>query len=306
VPPKRPNVAIAPATAPRAVVDAALAGGAQLVEPEDAEALIWFDARHPEELADWLARAPRLRWVHLPWAGIEPYVDVLTDDRTWTCGKGVYAEPVAEHAMLLALAGLRDLPQRVDATAWTPQGGLSLYDRPVTIVGGGGITEELLRHLAVYRCEVTVVRRRPEPVAGAARVLTADRLHEALPGAQVVFLALALTPETTGIIGAEELALMDPTAWLVNVARGGHVVTDDLVAALRAGTIAGAALDVTDPEPLPEGHPLWELANCIITPHTANTFEMAAHAVADRITTNVQRFAAGEPLVGLVDVAAGY
>jgi phosphoglycerate dehydrogenase-like enzyme len=306
VPPKRPNVAIAPATAPRPVVDAAIAGGAELVEPEDAEALIWFDAHHPEDLAGWLARAPRLRWVHLPWAGIEPYVGVLTDDRTWTCGKGVYAEPVAEHAMLLALAGLRDLPERVGATRWTPPGGISLYDRPVTIVGGGGITEELLRHLAVYRCEVTVVRRRPEPVPGAARVLTADRLHEALPGAQVVFLALALTPETTGIIGAEELALMDDTAWLVNVARGGHVVTDDLVAALRAGTIAGAALDVTDPEPLPEGHPLWGLPNCIITPHTANTFEMAARAVADRITTNVRRFAAGEPLVGLVDVAAGY
>jgi phosphoglycerate dehydrogenase-like enzyme len=244
--------------------------------------------------------------VHLPWAGIEPYAALLADDRVWTCGKGVYAEPVAEHAMLLALAGLRDLRRRVEARTWEPSGGTSLYDRPVTILGGGGIAEELLRHLAVYRCEVTVVRRRAEPVDGAARVVTVDRLHEALPGAQVVFIALALTAETTGIIGAAELARMDASAWLVNVGRGGHVVTDDLVAALRAGTIAGAALDVTDPEPLPDGHPLWELPNCLITPHTANTVAMARPAIEQRITGNVRRFAAGEPLVGLVDVAAGY
>ena len=253
-----------------------------------------------------LASAPGVQWVQLPWAGIEPYVSMLRPEITWTCGKGVYAEPVAEHAILLALAGLRELPMRIVARSWERQGGISLFDRPVTIVGGGGITEELLRHLAVYRCDVTVVRRRVEPLDGAARVLPVEQLHDALPGAQVVFLALALTPETTGIIGAAELALMDPTAWLVNVARGGHVVTDELVDVLRAGTIGGAALDVTDPEPLPDGHPLWELPNCIITPHTANTLEMARPALEQRITENVRRYAAGEPLIGLVDVAAGY
>jgi len=119
-------------------------------------------------------------------------------------------------------------------------------------------------------------------------------------------LALALTPETTGIIGAPELALMDETAWLVNVARGGHVDTEALVAALTAGSIAGAALDVTDPEPLPDGHPLWDLDNCIITPHTADTIDMVIPLLAERIRTNVGRFAAGEELVGLVDPDAGY
>lgn len=283
-----------------------MAGGGRLVEPADATAIIWFDARDPDALGPVLAAASEARWVHLPWAGIEPYVTMLRSDLTWTCGKGVYAEPVAEHAMLLALAGLRELPMRVVARSWERQGGISLFDRPVTIVGGGGIAEELLRHLAVYRCEVTVVRRRVEPLDGASRVLPVERLHDALPGAQVVFLALALTPATTGIIGAAELALMDSTAWLVNVARGGHVVTDDLVAALRAGTIGGAALDVTDPEPLPDGHPLWDLPSCIITPHTANTLEMARPALERRITENVRRHAAGEPLIGLVDVTAGY
>ena len=300
------SVDVAPAHAPAWVADAVVAGGGTLVDPMDADALIWFDARNPNDLAPVLAAATNVQWVQLPWAGIEPYVDMLRPDITWTCGKGVYAEPVAEHAMLLALAGLRELPMRVGARSWQRQGGISLFDRPVTIVGGGGITEELLRHLAVYRCEVTVVRRRAEPVPGAARVLPVENLHDALPGAQVVFLALALTPSSAGIIGARELSLMDPTAWLVNVARGGHVVTDDLVAALREEVIGGAALDVTDPEPLPDGHPLWDLPNCIITPHTANTLEMARPALERRITDNVRRFAAGEPLIGLVDVAAGY
>lgn len=299
-------VAVAPANAPAWVFDAVVAGGGTLVPPTEATAIVWFDARNPEALVPVLAGAPNARWIQLPWAGIEPYVDMLRPDLTWTCGKGVYAEPVAEHAMLLALAGLRELPMRVVARSWERQGGISLFDRPVTIVGGGGITEELLRHLAVYRCEVTVVRRRPEPLPGATRVLPVERLRDALPDAQIVFLALALTPATIGIIGADELRRMNDTAWLVNVARGGHVVTDELVVALRDGVIGGAALDVTDPEPLPDGHPLWDLPNCIITPHTANTLEMARPALERRITDNVRRFGAGEALVGLVDVAAGY
>jgi phosphoglycerate dehydrogenase-like enzyme len=297
---------VAPVDAPPWVAEAVVAGGGELVGPADADALVWFDALHPEALGPVLAAAPGVRWVHLPYAGVEPYVELFDHERVWTCGKGVYAEPVAEHAVLLALAGLRDLPRRVRATTWEERGGISLYDRPVTILGGGGIAEELLRHLAVYRCEVTIVRRHPAPVEGAARVVGPDGLHDALRGAQVVFVALALTPETEGVIGAAELAVMDPTAWLVNVGRGGHVVTDDLVDALRAGAIGGAALDVTEPEPLPDGHPLWSLPNCIITPHTANTQEMARPAIVQRITENVAHFAAGEPLVGLVDVGLGY
>jgi phosphoglycerate dehydrogenase-like enzyme len=253
-----------------------------------------------------LARAAKVEWVQLPWAGVEPYIGVMTPDRRWTSGKGVYAPWVAEHAVALALAGLRELPERAAATSWGQSGGTSLLHRPVTILGGGGITEWTLRLLEPFGCPVTVVRRRAEPFPGAARTLTVERLHEGLAEALVVVVALALTPETVGIVGRDELEAMASDAWLVNVARGQHVVTDDLVAALRAGTIAGAALDVTDPEPLPDGHPLWSLPNCIITPHTANTIEMARPAVAERIRENVRRFAADEPLIGIVDLDAGY
>ncbi len=151
-----------------------------------------------------------------------------------------------------------------------------------------------------------MVRRQAEPVPGAARTVTTAELDDVLPGALVVFLALALTPATEHIIGAAQLEAMDERAWLINVARGGHVDTDALVAALRAGSIAGAGVDVTEPEPLPDGHPLWSLRNCIITPHTADTWEMRMPLLAGRIRANVAHFAAGEPLEGLVDPDAGY
>ena len=218
----------------------------------------------------------------------------------------MYAEPVAEHALALALAGLRGLPERSAATAWGSPGGRTLFEARVTILGGGGITEALLALLAPFRCDVTVLRRHPAPLPGARRVVGPDQLEQVLPGADLVVVALALTPETTGIIDARALSHLEDHAWLVNVGRGGHVVTDDLVAALAAGAIGGAALDVTDPEPLPEGHPLWSEPRCLITPHTANTQEMARPHLVARITENVERFAAGEPLVGLVDVDLGY
>ena len=300
-----PRIALAPDSAPAWLRDAISDGGGHLVAPEDAEGLVWFGPFEPDALAPVLAASPA-RWVQLPWAGIEPYVHLLTADRTWTCGKGVYAEATAEHALALTLAMLRDLPRRVRSTTWEPRSGESLFDKRVTIVGGGGIGEVLVRLLAPFRCRVTVVRRHPAPMDGVDRVLGAGELDASLPGADVVVLALALTPETTGCIAAPQLALMERHAVLVNVARGAHVVTDDLLAALGDGTIAGAALDVTEPEPLPDGHPLWRAPNVLITPHTANTLEMVQSSVAQRIRENVRRFGAGEPLVGLVDVELGY
>src|SRR5436190_674231 len=141
-----------------------------------------------------------------------------------------------------------------------------------------------------------------EPVAEHALAL----LLEALAGARAVVLALALTPHTRNLIGPAALAAMEQDAWLVNVARGGLVDTTALLHALRSGQIGGAALDVTDPEPLPAGHPLWDLPNCLITPHTADTEEMTRPLLANRIAENVQRLARGQELAGRVDPDLGY
>jgi phosphoglycerate dehydrogenase-like enzyme len=303
-----PRIAIGPRPAPFAA-DAVVAGGGLVVEVTDEpDALVWLDPFNASGLADQLAVAPGVRWVQLPSAGVERIAELglLDHDRIWTCAKASYAEPVAEHALALALAGLRQLPTRVEARSWGTPSGTSLYDQPVTILGGGGITGALLELLAPFRVETTVVRRQSEPVRGASRTVPVSDLHKVLPGSLLVFLALALTPETTGVIGAPELALLDEHAWLVNVARGRHVDTEALVTSLSTGSIGGAALDVTDPEPLPDGHPLWELRNCIITPHTADTIEMGLPLLAERIRANVGRFATGETLVGLVDPDAGY
>jgi phosphoglycerate dehydrogenase-like enzyme len=303
-----PRVAVGPHPSSFAT-DAVRDGGGEVVDLTDRpDSLVWLDPGDVEGLAGWLAEVPDARWVQLPFAGVERVAEagLLDDQRIWTCAKGAYAEPVAEHALALTLAGLRHLPARVVARSWGIPAGTSLYDQKVTVVGGGGIATSLLEQLAPFRVDATVVRRRPDPVPGAARVLPVDRLGDALGDALVVVLALALTPETVGIIGEPELDAMAETSWLVNVARGRHVGTDALVAALGAGSIAGAALDVTDPEPLPDGHPLWDLDNCIITPHTADTIEMVLPLLADRIRTNVRQLAAGEPLVGRVDASAGY
>ncbi len=300
------RVAVRPVDSPSWVVDAVVAGGAELAEPSNATGLVWTAARDAGGLASVLADNDHIEWVQVPFAGIENFVPVLDDRRQWTCGKGVYAEPVAEHAIALALAGMRHVAGYARESAWSGPVGRNLLGAHVTILGGGGITRSLLRLLTPFGCRTTVVRRNVEHVEGAAEVVGQDRLVDALVGADVVILALALTPETEGIIARPELEAMESHAWLVNVARGRHIVTDDLVWALREGQIGGAALDVTDPEPLPAGHPLWSLPNCIVTPHVGNTPEMAVPLLGERITTNVRRYLAGEELIGKVDVRRGY
>jgi phosphoglycerate dehydrogenase-like enzyme len=303
-----PRIAIGPKSSSFAE-DAVRAGGGHVTKlGEPAEALVWLSAHETDCLREVLDAQPEIRWVQLPFAGVENVAEagVLDPGRQWSSAKGSYAEPVAEHALMLALAGLRHLPERIRARSWGAAAGTSLYGAPVTILGGGGIAAELLKLLGPLGAEATVVRRQTQPVEGAARTLTIDRLEQALSGALVVFLALALTPDTTGIIGRRQLEVMDERAWLINVARGRHVDTDALLQALHRGTIAGAGLDVTDPEPLPDGHPLWTTANCIITPHTADTWEMIVPLLAARIRANVAHFVAGEPLEGSVDPASGY
>ncbi|MDQ3305015.1 MAG: D-isomer specific 2-hydroxyacid dehydrogenase family protein [Actinomycetota bacterium] len=302
--------ALAPEDSP-ALATAVAAGGGRIVAADQAEALVWTDPSDSVGLSTLLAGAPQIRWVQLPFAGIDAFSSILDHHRVWTSAKGAYGEPVAEHALALGLAGLRQLTVRARASSWGGAAGRRLMGEQVTILGGGSITRALLALLVPFEVEATVVRRHVAPLdgaplEGAGRVVGPDALPEVLPGAALVVLALALTPETRGIIDAVALDLMDGDAWLVNVARGAHVVTDDLVAALEDGRIGGAALDVTDPEPLPADHRLWRLDNCLITPHAANTPRMAEPLLAERVRANVERFRRGSPLLGLVDPVLGY
>jgi phosphoglycerate dehydrogenase-like enzyme len=301
------RVAVAPTDRDDLARDIRAAGG-EVVEPEEAEGLVWVDPGDAEGL-ERLLRSSGVRWVQLPFAGIEAFfaAGVIDPARTWTCAKGIYGHSTAEHALTLMLAGARRLDEYTRAVAWNPVGSeRMLKDSTVLMVGTGGIGRTLVRMLKPLAPRILAMNRSGKPMEGAERTVTHDDLLEVVGEADFVVLAPALTPTTRGMIDRDVLAAMRSTSWVVNVGRGPLIVTDDLVAALERGDIGGAALDVTDPEPLPAGHPLWKLPNAIITPHVANTWDMALPELRRLVRRNVERFARGEQLEGLVDPDAGY
>lgn len=286
------------------------AGGTVVPLGPSTRGLIFLDYSKPELLEEALDAHPDISWVQLPYAGIDAMASRVARHAErgvlFTSAKGAYAEPVAEHALTLTLALLRLLPMRLRANSWGSADGLSLYGAKVVILGAGGIARTLIEQLAPFRCAVTIVRRSAEPVPGAARTVQLGELDAELRDADVVILAAAGTEETRGLFDARRFSLMPDHAVLVNIARGPIVVTDDLVAALDAGSLYGAALDVTDPEPLPAGHPLYSHERAIITPHSADTVEMTTPLLAERIRQNVEGFLDTGVFVGRCDPRIGY
>lgn len=310
-----PGIAVAPSGLELVAALVEEAGG-RIVAPAQADGLIWTDPADPIGLKDLLAECPA-RWVQLPFAGIESFfaAGAIERDRIWTCAKGIYGRATAEHALALMLMAARRLHVHARAESWASDAGVGsgfgaaerrLAGLTVLIVGTGGIGRALVDMLRPLMPRIVAANRSGRPLERAERTVTVDRLDELLEEADMVVLAAALTPETRNLFEASRLAAMKESAWLINVARGGLVDTDALVVALEGGRIAGAALDVTEPEPLPTGHPLWCLPNAVITPHVANTWDMAVPELAGLVARNVRRFAAGEELEGLVDASAGY
>ena len=284
--------------------------GSEISSESECSGLIWTDPKDVEELDKILNNNSNISWVQLPFAGVEPFVDLMKNKNhlIWSCGKGTYAKPVAEMAFAMALSGFRGLSSyiRDQANCWGRPIGRNLFNANVTILGGGGITQELIPMLQPFSCNITVVRRSNENMEGVNKVVLVDKLDEILPTTDLLILALALTSETVGIIGKKQLSLLPSDAWIVNVARGQHIDTQALVTALTEGSIGGAGLDVTDPEPLPADHPLWTMNNVIISPHVGNTPEMGIPLLVNRVKENVVRWRAEQTLVGLVDTEAGY
>jgi phosphoglycerate dehydrogenase-like enzyme len=292
-----PVVHVAPES-DRAIEEAVSAAGGRIGPLEQASALIWLDS-NPDSFRDSLPEG--VRWVQLPSAGVELWLPKLDRERVWTSAAGAYGLPVAEHVLALLLAGARRLHDCARATTWTAPPARPLDGSTVAIVGAGGIGRALIGLLEPLDVRVLAVTRR-----GRDGTLPADRLGDVLPAAHHVVIAAPATAATRHLIGAAELEAMRADAWLVNVARGSLVDTDALVAALARGAIAGAALDVTDPEPLPDGHPLWSEPRALITPHAANPDATLLRYLAELVRENVARLAAGEPLASVIDLDAGY
>jgi phosphoglycerate dehydrogenase-like enzyme len=302
----RNKVTIAPKSFP-AYEQAVIESGSLVTDlDESVGALIWTDYSDPKGLKDLLALNPQLEFVQLPFAGVDAFREVLDAPVRFACAKGSYREPVAEHALMLAMALGRVIPERVRANSWGRKFAASLYDANILIVGAGGITEELIKQLKPFRCKITVVRNRPGQLHGADLTVQLPALDEHLPLADWVFLACSLTESTRNLFDLERLKRMKDSAYLVNVARGPVVNTLDLVEALNEGIIAGAGVDVTDPEPLPDGHPLWRAQNVIITPHTADTNAQVVRLFSIRIRENLAAYKGLGDWVGLVDPNLGY
>ncbi len=265
-----------------------------------------------------LALATRLRWIHSTAAGVEGalFPELATSDVVLTCARGMHAVSIAEHTLGMMLAFVRGLHRSRDAqlaARWTQRaqvegpGFEQLEGATLGLVGFGHIGRAVATRARALGMRVLAVRRHPagDPAPADAQ-WGLERLPELLRASDWVVLVTPHTPETSRMIGAAELAQMKPTARLVNVGRGACVDEPALVDALRAGRIAGAALDVMGTEPLPPDSPHWAMPEVIVTPHTSGLGPRFWERTTDLFAANLRRYVAGEPLAGVVDKRAGY
>jgi phosphoglycerate dehydrogenase-like enzyme len=287
------------------LLEAVERAGGTLVEPSEANAFVWH-GWPPARIRDVLHDA--VEWVQLDLTGIERWLEegLVDAKRVWTIVEEVYAPDVADHVVAFVLAAARRLPQAARRTRWAPLPGERMAGRTVGFVGGGAIARSSLVRLRPFEVRTVVLTRSGREVEGADRSLPREALPELLGTSDYVVLAVPLTDETRRMIGERELDLIGPRGWLVNVARGALVDTEALVRALGEGRLGGACLDVTDPEPLPDDHPLWKHENVLITPHVANPPGTIYEPLSRLVEENVRRFREGRELLGILDTVRGY
>ena len=260
-----------------------------------------------------LERADNLRWLQTPVAGLEHYMfPALAESGIVVSNMAkIYGDMIADHAfcfILMFARGIHLYMRRQIKGVW--QKGTPVHhlgDCTLGVIGLGGIGAELARRGKAHDMRVIAVDARPGDTPGRDLELDAlwpqERLHDLLAESDFVVSCVPQTPETVGLIGAEELARIKPTAYLINISRGVVVKLDALVDALEAGGVAGAALDVYEQEPLPADHPLWQMENVILTPHVAADNPHVPQRRIDTLCGNLRRYLNGEPLRNVVDKA---
>lgn len=266
-----------------------------------------------------LEKAPNLVWVQAFSAGVDRYMAmkplVENDKIVLTNMRAVHGPAIADHAMAMLLQHTRNLryySEKQSEGVWrdegdTPRPSSALAGKTMLVVGLGGIGTEIAQRAHGFGMKVIATRRSdtPSPVY-VERVGKPDDLAAMLPEADVVAICTPLTAETTGLFTEAMFNAMKPGAILINIARGKIVNTEALVSALTNGKLAGACLDVTDPEPLPSDHVLWKMPQVVITPHIAADADLTSERHRAMRLENVRRFGAGEPLLNVVDKKAGY
>lgn len=247
----------------------------------------------------------RIRWVHATSAGVDAlmFPALWDSDVLLTNARGVFDLGIAEYVLGAVLMHAKDSLGNLHLQRqqrWQHRETALVARQRALVIGAGSIGSEVARLLSALAIEVTGIARSARQAPHFSRVLASAELDNTLPEADVVIITAPLTEETRGLIDQRRLALMRPGALLVNVGRGAIVVTDDLVAALRAGTPGMAVLDVVDPEPLPAGHPLWDMPNVMLSAHMAGDFIGWRNALGEQFMANLHRWLAGEPLHNLV------
>lgn len=267
--------------------------------------------------SEFLDHASHLRWTQAWSAGVDRYMRnealVADEQLVLTNMAGVHGPAIADHAMGMLLALTRGAPTWREAMkkgewnrSYVPEMS-ALHGRTMFVVGMGGIGSQIARRAKGFGMRVVATVRTQRATPDYVDELgLADDLDRFLKGADVVAVCVPLTDETRGLFDVEAFARMKSGSYLINIARGPIVQTDALLAALESGHLAGACLDVTDPEPLPSDHPLWQRDDVMITPHVAGQAEVTQERRWTLFRENMRRFGAGEPLLNVVDKQAGY
>lgn len=261
-----------------------------------------------------LPLAVRARWIHSLWAGVEGILspELLEHPAPLTNGRGVFRWPLADWVigvMLFFAFDLRRVLQQQEQGLWKPVTGTMLEGQTLGIIGFGAIGKAAAERARPFGMKIAALRRRPGLSTGDTlvdQIYGPGQLRELIAASDYLLLTLPLTAETTGIIGEAEIAAMKPSAVLMNIGRGPVVDEGALIQALQSGAIRGAALDVFNTEPLPDGHPFWKMSNVLLSPHTADRVEGFLVPAVECFLENCNRFVNGLPLLNLVDKRAGY
>ncbi|MEP3226937.1 MAG: D-2-hydroxyacid dehydrogenase [Parasphingorhabdus sp.] len=276
----------------------------------------WFDMYDKEKMREVLAKATNLKWLNSIYAGVEhfPLDQLKTQGTIVTNGAGLNSSPIAEFVLMGMLAAAKRTDKLLDLQkqqAWPEQapGTDELADSKALIIGYGGIGQQVAKKLSGFDVNITAVRRNvsDDPAGLSTEVISTNDWRARLGDFDWVIISAPATQETRHLLGAEELAAMKPSAWLVNVARGSLVDQSALLDALTDKKIGGAVLDVTEPEPLPKGDPLWTAPNCFITMHVSGVAQTRMfQRAATRFVKNLQHYQNGTQMIAVADLARGY
>ncbi len=260
---------------------------------------------------DALAQAPRISWIMTMGAGVDTVLPNpgLRKECIITNARGIHAIQISEYVMGAILALALRLPEHIrnqSGSTWQLRPHTIINGKTMAVLGLGSIGKEIAKKARGLDLRVIGLRKHPTPVENVETVYGPEQLHDVLSQADFVVLIVPLTPHTKGLIGKAELQAMKPSAFLVNAARGEVVVEAELVKALQEGTIAAAALDVFEQEPLPPESPLWKMDNVIITPHNAGMRRDYFEAVSELFSLNLENYLSGKPMFNIVNREEGY